>query len=294
MDIRWLEDFLSLAQTRSFVRSAQERHISQPAFGRRIKALEAWVGVPLVDRSSYPCALTREGQLFRDTAQEAVRMLSEARGQLRGAASPRKRSISVATGKTLSLTFFPEWFARVSESGPDVRLSTTTMHDGTLQLVEGGADFLLCYCHPEIPVLLDPAQFEFLRVGTERLVPVSAPDPSGGARHRLPGSKGAPLPLLFLSPTTSQGRIVDSFLERRAGAVHVERRIETDFSETAALLVRQGTGIAWLPERVVRASPPGTLVPAGGDEYAIDFEIRLYRNSSNRSAHVESFWQAAS
>ena len=42
VDIRWLEDFLSLAQTRSFVRSAQDRHISQPAFGRRIKSLEAW------------------------------------------------------------------------------------------------------------------------------------------------------------------------------------------------------------------------------------------------------------
>lgn len=294
MDIRWLEDFLHLAQTRSFVRSAEERHISQPAFGRRIKALEAWVGVPLVDRSSYPCALTREGQLFRDSAQEAVRILSEARGQLRGAATPRKRGISVATGKTLSLTFFPEWFARVSDSSLDVRLATTTMHDGTLQLVEGGVDFLLCYCHPEIPVLLDPAQFEYRRVGTERLMPVSAPDNSGAARHRLPGSKGAPLPLLFLSPTTSQGRIVDSFLDRHAGAVHVEKRIETDFSETAALLVRQGTGLAWLPERVVRASPASTLVPAGGEEYAIDFEIRLYRNSANRSAHVESFWQAAS
>lgn len=292
MDIRWLEDFLSLAQTRSFVRSAQDRNISQPAFGRRIKSLEAWVGVALVDRSSYPCALTREGQLFRDAAQEAVRILGEARGQLRGAARPRNRGISVATGKTLSLTFFPEWFARVSESGMDVRLSTTTMHDGTLQLVEGGVDLLLCYCHPEIPVLLDPAQFEFLRVGAERLVPVSAPDRRGRARHALPGSRSAPLPLLYLPPTTTQGRIVDSYLERQAGKVHVERRIEIDFSETAALLVQQGTGLAWLPARVVQ-SAEGALVPAGGEEYAIDFEIRLYRNVANRSPHVESFWRAA-
>lgn len=296
MDIRWLEDFLSLAQTRSFVRSAQDRHISQPAFGRRVKSLEAWVGVPLVDRSSYPCALTREGQLFRDAAQEAVRILGDARGQLRGAARPRNRGISVATGKTLSLTFFPEWFARVGASGLDVRLSTTTMHDGTLQLVEGGVDFLLCYCHPEIPVLLDPEQFEFIRVGTERLMPVSAPGRSGRARHALPGSKAAPLPLLFLSPTTTQGRIVDSFLERNAGKVHVDKRIEIDFSETAALLVRQGTGLAWLPARVVQAAQatqPGALVSAGGEEYAIDFEIRLYRNAANRNPHVESIWQAA-
>lgn len=293
MDLKWLEDFLSLAQTRSFVRSAQDRHVSQPAFGRRIKSLEAWVGVPLVDRSSFPCALTREGQLFRDAAQEAVRTLTEVRGQLRGAARPRKRSISVATGKTLSLTFFPEWFARVGPGNLDVRLTTTTMHDGTLQLVEGGVDFLLCYCHPQIPVLLDPALFEYRRIGTERLVPVSAPGAAGRARHRLPGTKGAPLPLIYLSPTTTQGRILDSYLERNSGKLFVDRRIEIDFAETAAILVRQGLGLAWLPQRVIKATPKGALVAAGGEGHAIDFEIRLYRAVANRLAPVERLWAAS-
>jgi LysR family transcriptional regulator, hypochlorite-specific transcription factor HypT len=54
MDTKWLEDFVSLAATRSFSRSAQLRHVTQPAFSRRIQALEAWAGVDLVDRSIYP------------------------------------------------------------------------------------------------------------------------------------------------------------------------------------------------------------------------------------------------
>ena len=58
MDIKWLEDFLSLVQTRNFSRSAQERHVTQSALSRRIQALEAWVGADLVDRSTYPLALT--------------------------------------------------------------------------------------------------------------------------------------------------------------------------------------------------------------------------------------------
>ena len=44
VDIKWLEDFLSLADSRSFSRSAHERHVTQPAFSRRIRALEAWAG----------------------------------------------------------------------------------------------------------------------------------------------------------------------------------------------------------------------------------------------------------
>ena len=51
VETKWLEDFVSLAETRSFSRSAQLRHVTQPAFSRRIQALEAWVGVDLVDLS---------------------------------------------------------------------------------------------------------------------------------------------------------------------------------------------------------------------------------------------------
>ncbi|MEY4693808.1 MAG: hypothetical protein RLZZ95_257, partial [Pseudomonadota bacterium] len=31
METKWLEDFVSLAETRSFSRSAQLRHVTQPA-----------------------------------------------------------------------------------------------------------------------------------------------------------------------------------------------------------------------------------------------------------------------
>ena len=58
MEIKWLEDFVSLANTRSFSRSAVERRVTQSAFSRRIQQLEQWLGVPLVDRSTYPTTLT--------------------------------------------------------------------------------------------------------------------------------------------------------------------------------------------------------------------------------------------
>src|SRR3546814_7081942 len=53
MELKWLEDFVSLANTGNFSRSAEERNVTQPAFSRRIKALELWLGAPLVDRSTY-------------------------------------------------------------------------------------------------------------------------------------------------------------------------------------------------------------------------------------------------
>ena len=73
MDIKWIEDFLSLAATRNFSRSADHRNVTQPAFSRRIRALEAWIGAELVDRSTYPLTLTVAGKLFNDAAAEAVK-----------------------------------------------------------------------------------------------------------------------------------------------------------------------------------------------------------------------------
>lgn len=64
MELKWLEDFISLAETRSFSRSAELRHVTQPAFSRRIQSLEAWLGNELIDRSSYPTRLTPAGEVF--------------------------------------------------------------------------------------------------------------------------------------------------------------------------------------------------------------------------------------
>ena len=84
METKWLEDFVSLAETRSFSRSAQLRHVTQPAFSRRIQSLEAWAGIDLVDRSSYPTRLTAAGETLHGQALEILGALQAARNMMRG------------------------------------------------------------------------------------------------------------------------------------------------------------------------------------------------------------------
>lgn len=64
IETKWLYDFLTLEACRHFSQAAKERNISQPAFSRRIKALEAAIGVVLFDRTSTPLQLTEGGKLF--------------------------------------------------------------------------------------------------------------------------------------------------------------------------------------------------------------------------------------
>ena len=84
MELRWLQDFLMVAETGNFTRAAERRNTSQAAFSRRIKSLEAWLGFDLIDRSVYPTQLTPQGERFREHAGELLKQMLDTRDELGG------------------------------------------------------------------------------------------------------------------------------------------------------------------------------------------------------------------
>ncbi|HAN6100859.1 TPA: LysR family transcriptional regulator [Escherichia coli] len=50
IETKWLYDFLTLEKCRNFSQAAVSRYVSQPAFSRRIRALEQAIGVELFNR----------------------------------------------------------------------------------------------------------------------------------------------------------------------------------------------------------------------------------------------------
>ena len=80
MELNWLEDFLALAEHRNFSRAAEARHVTQPAFSRRIRALEIWVGTPLVVRSPQGAVLNAAGEYLREQAAGLTRDLHQMAG----------------------------------------------------------------------------------------------------------------------------------------------------------------------------------------------------------------------
>jgi DNA-binding transcriptional LysR family regulator len=74
MELKWLEDFVSVAKLPNFSHAARARYATQPALSRRVKALEHWYGVALLDRSTYPVTLTEAGRdLFCRSPSRSLR-----------------------------------------------------------------------------------------------------------------------------------------------------------------------------------------------------------------------------
>jgi DNA-binding transcriptional LysR family regulator len=296
MDTKWLEDFVSLAETRSFSRSAQLRHVTQPAFSRRIQSLEAWAGTDLVDRSSYPTRLTPAGQTLYAQALEMLQALQATRGMLRQHTAVAKDTIEFAVPHTLAFTFFPAWLSGLRASvGPvKSRLIALNVHDAVLRLTEGSCDLLLAYHHPSQPIQLDTDRYEMLPLGREVLVPYVKPNARAEPLHRLPGTAAAPVPFLAYAPGAYLGRVVDWVLRQPGGAVHLDRVYETDMSESLKAMAIEGHGVAFLPtSSVQQALGDGRLVSAAppGEAWCGQLDIRLYRAAGNKGKlAAQKFW----
>jgi DNA-binding transcriptional LysR family regulator len=279
METKWLEDFVSLAETRSFSRSAQLRHVTQPAFSRRIQALEAWAGTDLVDRSSYPTRLTPAGQTLYSQSLEMLQGLQSTRAMLRGHNSAGQDFIEFAVPHSLAFTFFPAWVSSLREKfGPiKSRLIALNVHDAVLRLVEGSCDLLISYYHDSQPFQLDPQRYEMVLLGQEVLAPFCRPNAAGEPEFSLPGRVGQPLPYLGYAPGAYLGRMVDLILKQSATAIHLDRVYETDMAEGLKAMALEGHGIAFLPLSAVKKELRAKKLVSAGSQLEMTMDVRIYR-----------------
>ena len=149
MQTLWLEDFVALAQTRSLSRAAELRHVTHPAFGRRIRALEAWAGTPLLERGGSPVRLTPAGEVFLETATRIVRELHDARSESQSVAGRQAQTVRLVTGRTLARQLVADWLVRLQPVLQQAEMRVSTGGLAETVLVVGG-DSLLTGLSPDL------------------------------------------------------------------------------------------------------------------------------------------------
>ena len=281
METKWLEDFVSLAETRSFSRSAQLRHVTQPAFSRRIQALEAWAGIDLVDRSSYPTRLTPAGETFHSQSLEILGALQSTRNMMRGHQGSGQDMIEFAVPHSLAFSFFPHWVMDLRRRFGAVksRLIALNVHDAVMQLTEGSCDLLIAYHHPTQPLQLNPDRYEMLSLGHETLAAYAKADAHGQPMFRLPSAGNERVPFLSYASGAYLGRLVELIAKLSPFPLNLDPIYETDMAEGLKAMALEGHGLAFLPgssvkkelksRRLVRATAPGTC--------ELSMEVRIYR-----------------
>ncbi|WP_296185955.1 LysR substrate-binding domain-containing protein [Pseudomonas sp. UBA1879] len=295
MQIKWLDDLLAIAEWQNFSRAAEIRCVTQSALSRRIRSLEEWAGVELVDRGTYPVQLTSAGKRFSEEGREALAGLLRLRASLREVERMPGRSIQITAGHSLSMTFLPKWltpFQRQNEPF-NTRVVAANIHDAVIALEEGSCDLMIVYHHPLAPIVLNPDRFHSLTLGHDTFIPLCAPDQHGRPLFQLPGRAGQPIPYLAYTATTFLGRVADIVIKNGPAAPALERCYEADMALLLMRMAIDGYGVAWLPESAAAEElQHGRLVRAGPDAWCTRLDIRSYCSTSNPNPTMRQFWEA--
>jgi len=283
MNLSWLEDFLALAASGNFSRAAEERHMTQPAFSRRIRALEEWLGVELFDRSAQPARPTAAGEWFRPQAEDLLARVAGLPPQARAQAAASATTLRLAATHALSFTFVPRWLQSLqahTAAGP-IRLVSDVLQRCESLLAQRQVQFVIAHAPAGARGELDAAGVPSVVVGRDVLLPVHAP--------------GAPAQaLLDFSDESGLGRIVRQALGPELAASGLRTVFTAYLASVLKTMALEGRGLAWLPESLVREDLDARrLQVAGPAHWRLPVEIRLYRDPQELSAYAEAFWRAA-
>ena len=122
-----LRAFEAAARTRSLSRAAESLHLTHGAISHQIKALEAELGVSLVERAGRGIRLTEVGERFAGQVRSALAELADAVREARDRSNPRQLRVSVMPSFAARwlLPRIGRFIAAHPEVDLDVRASST-------------------------------------------------------------------------------------------------------------------------------------------------------------------------
>lgn len=115
-----MEYLVAVADAGSFRRAAARLYISQPSLSQQIRALEAEVGVPLLDRPPKPVRLTAAGRAFAVEARATLTCADRALRAARLATALEAETLEVATVESLAISALPTCLRRWRAVRPTV------------------------------------------------------------------------------------------------------------------------------------------------------------------------------
>lgn len=294
VDVAWLESLLALVEHQSFTRAAESLHVSQPAFSRRIRALEQWAGAELVDRSTFPVSLTTAGMKLRPWAAELVAGLDSLRDELRGSQLMPTEAVRIAISHTLATHYFPTWWKAVTAEARDltcVLLPSNTL-DAYDALLHGGCEILMAYADPVHPIYAGDRELESIVIAEDWLRPYARAF-EGRPVFELPGSPREPVPFVSHGSGAFLGRVTDRILSKEHP--YLRPVVQSDLTAALAELVFSGAGVGWLPRLLsAKAAGAGIAVSLPGLAWEARLEVRLFRNRRRGAGgRAELLWRRA-
>lgn len=294
MDMQWFDDVLVLLEEGNMTRAAARRNITQPAFSRRIRSFEDWLGVTVLDRGSNridisPALVSNETEI-----RALVARIKELRGKI-AHFDPVSATLSIAAQHAPVFSTFPDMALRAKHHFPSLkfRLRAANLRDCVAMFLRGDTSMLLCY-EPEDAASLPFGQTIRREVwGSDYLVPVVG----GPLRYTVKDNREIPedTPAIIYPENSYFGGVLNR-AERPFGTHRFSRNpvCETAFSNGIKELALKGMGVGWLPFSMAhREIESGALVSLANRFGKERLDVAIYADVKDaRAVSLLDVWQS--
>ncbi|GAA2277834.1 LysR family transcriptional regulator [Nonomuraea roseoviolacea subsp. roseoviolacea] len=254
--LRQLEYLVTVVDTGSFTRAAEQLHVTQPALSHQMRALESAVGGPLLERLPRAVRLTPMGRAVLPHARAALAEAERLHRVARRAAGLEEGELEVAAIYSVSLGILPPVLRSWRRRHPGVRIRLREYpHADLLQaaMAAGRADLAVG------PV---PAGWEgpIRELGVEEFaVVLPADDPlAGRSTGTVALTELADRAWVHYAPGNGLADLLDQFCTQ--AGFHPPAAIRAEQTSAVPLLAAAGLGPALVPANIVPPHFDGVLL----------------------------------
>jgi len=261
VELRHLEYFVAVAEELSFTRASRRLHVVQSGVSSAIQALEHELDAVLFDRDRHRVALTDAGRVLLPEARAALAAAQAARDAVGEARAGLRGTLTIGTMQSTGRLDLPALLGAFYAAHPGVLVRLRLSSAGSAGLageVLSGDLNLAPLSLPGRP----PAGLNLTPVGAELLLLACPPHHALARRQQASLVQLAGEAFIDFTPGWGNRAVVD----RAFAAAGLEREVRFEVADfvTAASLVRNGLGVAFLPESFAAGLPDLPTVRIAG------------------------------
>ncbi len=253
MEIRTLRYFLAVAREENMTRAAELLHVTQPTLSKALKSLEDELGRKLFTRRSFSIALTEEGVLLRNRAEDLVSMADKIEQEFLTLDDITGGSIYFGLAESYQIRYLAREIRTLKETYPDIRYHITSgdTEQVTEKLDKGLLDFaVIC----ETP---DERKYNFLLFPEADHFGAVMPASSALAQKECISAEDLAGQPLFCSEQSWENDI-----RPWAGDIFPQLHLEGSFrlSYNGSMFAKENLGILLTLNNLIDTSPKSGLV----------------------------------
>ena len=271
INLRQVRAFVSVAHLKSFTRTAQLLHISQPALTVQIRKLEEDLQVKLLDRNSRTVDLTRVGVELLPVLQRILHELDSVVVDTRALATAERGVVRIAALPSFAAGILPTAISRFRQLSPKMAFVLKDVIAGRVNdcVRSGQVDIGITGGK-----VIDP-ELEILHAFQDHMHAVFPSKHPFERKRRITLEDLSDVPLILMDPETSVRAIVDAAFVA-AGRLPFPA-CEATYMMTAVGMVKAGLGVGILPASAKEVQAEPTLVSRLIDETALTRPIAIIK-----------------